>query len=529
MPTKPQTPVYVGGDDPALIEKRRSYEEALERLNRSLDARQKRFFDPAMLGAAQELLSPGKTGSFFEAIGRAAGAYGRGQEGLIKEEQDIARAQLESTQTGLELERQKQADASLESYLQGKKSPAEQPMGGLAIAQAPAGPLADIGQYGIKISPANPDRMTGEEFIRLNRGRMAPQDLMREAQKIEKENIKVTEAGVFNEATGMFYPSPKGELVERQIYGYGPKGEAQTVKVPQATAFMLDQYAAAKDPRYYDLVEQIRSGPPRKTVQFAGQPEVPAPSAALPSKSEMDAAAEAGKELEVGRVKAALKSEEALPGKTEAAQRAFAAAADTERIVKKNPTAFGRLKQQGLVPGILNLVSQGVQTPGGSINVKQLDEFVVQTTGKEGDLVDRQLAARNMAELILAFRRQYFSGYGGGAISDMEQAIVNQLSARLEDDPRTIVGIMNLIKKRSQYDIDESRKWLEFKRENKKANYSDFTESPDYLARQDKYNRAIGKMFGTEPAVPSEQKGTSQFTPEQINAARQRLLGRGAR
>ena len=121
MPTKAQPTVYVGGEDPAVVEKRRAYEEALDRLNRSLDVRQQRMFDPAMLAAAQELLSPGKTGSFWEATGRAAGAYGAGQEKMSKEEQDIAQQQLQTAQMGLELERQRQSDIALESYLQGNE------------------------------------------------------------------------------------------------------------------------------------------------------------------------------------------------------------------------------------------------------------------------------------------------------------------------------------------------------------------------------------------------------------------------
>lgn len=515
MPSKAPAQVYMGGDDPAIVAKRQAYEQALERLSKSLDARQQRMFDPAMLNVAAAFLGPSKTGSFWESLGSAAQGYSRGQEQLIKEEQDIARAQMEAASAGLDIERQKQSDAQLAQYLGGRGQPATLQTAAAEGLPSAAGPLSQ--QQGVQIMPT-PQRMTGQKFIELNRGTMPPRELLKEAEKIDRENMKITESGAFDIATGRFYPAPKGDLVERAIYGYGPKGETQTVKVPSQIAYRLDELAAARDPAYYALVEQIKSGPPR--------PGMPT-GEGLPAASESAARAKAEETRVVGREAAALKTEESLPAKTEAAQRAFSAAVDTERLVKKNPTAFGRLKQSGLMPGILNLVSQGVQTPGGSINIKQLDEFVVQTTGKEGDLVDRKLAARNMAELVLAFRRQYFSGYGGGAISDMEQSIVNQLASAPEDDPKTILSIMNLIKLRSQFDIDENRNWLKFKRENKKANYNDFAESEEYLERQDRYNRKIGKMFGTEPAVPSEQKtpsGSKQgFTPEQINAARDRL------
>lgn len=528
MPKETKQPVYVGGDDPETIAKRQAYEQALDRLSKSLETRQQRMFDPALLKMGMAFLDPGKTGSFWEAAGRAAGAYSEGEEQKIKEEQDIARAQMEAAGMGLELQRQKQGDIALEQFLKGKAAPAGEFKG--AAGESPVGPLSQVGQYGIQIMPPRPGMMTGADFMEVNRGRMAPQELLMKAQEIDQKNLKVTEAGALDQATGMFYPSPKGELVERNVYGYGEKGQPQTVKVPQSTAFLLDSLAAAGDPRYYDLVQQIQSGPPRK------KPEAPAISKGeklevgiaeepkLPSKTEAEIAAKAGEKLEVGRVESALKAEEQQPAKAEAAQRAFAAAADTERIVQKNPNAFGRLKQQGIIPGVLNLVSQGVQTPGGSINIKQLDEFVVQTTGKKGDLMDRQMAARNMAELVLAYRRQYFSGYGGGAISDMEQNIVNQLAARPEDDPNTILGIMKLVKLRSQNDINENRRWLEFKRANKKASYNEFIGSDDYIRRQDAFNQKLGQIFGIEPAIPSEQKAGGKFAPEQVNKARQRVL-----
>ena len=573
MPNKPQSAVYVGGEDPEVVKKRAAYEQAQEKLQQALESRQSRMFDPALLGAATGFLTGSQTGSFWEGLGRAAKGYSAGEQEANKEAQDLAQQQMSAAQTGLEVERQRQSDMALRRYL-GQATPNAPSAGGLPAPAAgglpapgtlsagslpvtgalpaagparpaepseqPKGPLADIGQYGIRFRPADSNRMTGKKFIELNMYTMPAQELLKEAHRIDAENTKTTEAGTVDLAEGTYYPAPKGELVSRQIYGYGPKGETQTVSIPQQTAFILDQLAATGDPRYYDVVEQLKSGPPRKKMQaVTGQPgvtpvEAPEVPAIQPLKtsSEVAASAAAESELQKGRAGSAVKTEEQLPAKNEAAGRAFQAAADTERLVKKNPAAFGVLQRPGVASGILNLVSQGLQTPSGRISIPQLDAFIVQTTGKDGDLVDRQLAARSLAELELAFRRQYFAGYGGGAISDKEQNIILQLTASPLEDPRAIAAKMALIKMRSQYDLDEYRNWVKFQRQNKNLSYTDFIQSDDYLNRLDQYSSKVGKAFGTEPAVPTEKKAqpkTGGFTPEQIKAARDRLLNVGGR
>ena len=568
MPQPNKAQVYMGGDDPAIAAKRQQYEQALERLSKSLETRQQRMFDPRLLNVAMAFLSPEKPGSFWDALAPAAAGYNKGQATLAAEEEAIARAQMEAASTGLDIERQKQADAQLAQYLGGAQTAAPLALqtpptagaepsaplsaGVLPTAQQAPGPLS--AQYGVRIMPPNPNRMTGRQFIELNRWTMPPLELLMKAQEIDQKNLIVTDAFAFDEATGIMYPAPKENLLERQIPDLKQPGKFKSVKLTAQEAYQLDALRSARHPAYLDYVEQLetipeRAAKPDLTKKDTSQLLAPQGAGAtqnvaggLPSISESAAAAKAEETRVVGRETAALKTEESLPAKTEAAQRAFHAAAEIENLAKKTPTAFGRLKQSGLIPGILNLVSQGVQTPGGSISIKQLDEFVVQTTGEEGDLVVRQRAARSFAELMLAFRRQYFAGYGGGAITEGEQRLANNLASAVEDDPRAIVSIMALIKARSQYDLDENRNWIKFKRENKKANYTDFTESDEYLERQDRYNRRIGKMFGIEAAIPTEQKAQSatgrtgttlakpikgRHTPEQIKAARDKLRGVG--
>jgi len=531
MPPKEKTQVYMGGDDPGIVEKRAAYEQALERLSNSLEARKQQFFDPALLNVAKAFLTPTKTGSFFESLAPAAEGYARGQQESADLEEKIARAQMEAAAAGLDIERQKQADAQLARYLGGQPSgqpsaPPSEPTGGLPDRASGVGEYlpkpGPLSQMGIQVMPPRQDRMTGRQFIEMNRGTMPPRELLKQAQEIDQKNVKATDAYIFDEAAGVLYPTPGADLKKRNLRGAGPGGETIGVEVSPRQAFLLDLYEANDDPRYYDLARQIARGP--KTQGPEPEP--------IKGIAESAAAAEAAKVRAVKREEIAAKYEENAPQIAQSARGMKFAASNTEQIVSKRPEIFGILKQPYILNTIANVVSQGLKVKDGTISIPQLDEAVVQITGKKGDLATRKLVTRNIAQTQLEFRRLYFSGYGGGAISDMEQRKADQLSAAIEDDPAAILAISKLIKTRAQFDIDNYKNWLEFKKSNKGANYSDYMESEPYLARLDKFENNLASMFGAEPAVPSEprksqaprkQSGKSEFTPEQIENARARL------
>lgn len=623
MPANPKTPTYIGGEDPAVVEKRRAYDEALDRLSKSLEARQQRTFDPALLGVAMEFLNPGKTGSFWEAAGRAAGAYSGGQEKMFKEEQDIAQQQLQTAQMGMELERQRQQDLRVREYLGGMgpttaapgapvlggpgagplslpaapsagpaaaavgsaAGPLSAPVAGagpsIGLATGPAAPAAagaapGAGQMppaGVAISPGL-KRLTGKDYIRMMMGTAPLPELLKEAARIDAENVKTTEGGVVDLATGRYYAKPTGKMVERMVYF--PGGAAKTMSMNEDQAQALDEAVRNNDPNAYRAVlRTIERGPfagmtspapttvqpsagrmpsgapdltlpppPRATGVAAPLPAPGAPAAAPMSMetaepalsvAESAARAKAGEELEVGRVKSALKTEENLPAQYAASQRAFQASANAQQLAKKYSSAFGLLQDAGLLNGVLGLVSQGIQTPMGSISIPGVEDFVLKMSSDQGltkqQIAVRQMAARDLAEIELAHRRQYFAGYGGGAISDMEQKIVSKLGADLSDRPEVIIAKMQGIKMRAQHDMDEYRKWLEYSDANPKKTYNDFIKTKDFLRRQDQFAEKLGKQFGIEPAIPSEQKAPARagaYTPEQVQAARNRLRGLGA-
>jgi hypothetical protein len=238
---------YLPGEDPDTVEANRRYQEALAKLTESLDTRKNRFFDPTLLAAAAGFLAPTQTGGFGESLGKAAANIGPAEAASQKEEQDILQQKLGLAGQGLELQRLKARDAELGKYLnpQGQApapaptgplagpqaapvngplsapppnlseiraegppaAPTAAPSGALSQANAPAPAPVVVGSpqgaltamqankppgyesvEGIQVAPANPNFMTGRDYVKLNRfdKTKSPGDLIKEGQEIEQ-------------------------------------------------------------------------------------------------------------------------------------------------------------------------------------------------------------------------------------------------------------------------------------------------------------------------------------------------------
>ncbi|HSG19880.1 MAG TPA: hypothetical protein VLA31_03850, partial [Burkholderiaceae bacterium] len=160
-----QTIGYLPGQDPGDMQANEEYQQALQRMLASLDARKNRMFDPTMLAMAQGFLTPTKTGSFGESLGYAVGNLRAAQEEEAKLDQDLAQQQLALAGQGLNLQRQKARERAFESMM--RPTPSEgagEPSG--AVPGAPAGPVAPVaatapagaGEVADRVAQAAPER-----------------------------------------------------------------------------------------------------------------------------------------------------------------------------------------------------------------------------------------------------------------------------------------------------------------------------------------------------------------------------------
>lgn len=532
---------YLPPTDPAAVEANRVYQEALQRLNQSLDLRKNRMFDPMLLAAAKGFLAPTQTGSFTESLGRVAGGVGEAQDRLIAEQQQEAKQRLDVASAGLELERLKQRERAIGSFLgepgglaaaPSGPGPAAAPSGGPAAAPAgglptaaPAGGLPggapaagglpgakppgfeDV--QGIQTMPANPEFMSGRDYISLNRferGKSFP-ELLKEAQKMDQDRFVTKEGGVQDMRSGMFYPFPKGEQVERQIYG-------QTYKIDSKRAALLDMYAGSNDPRYHALARQIVEGPPREGAK-PGETAEGRPLSEEEKKVKLTE--EEARATQLGKTGA--EREAAVKDLSSTARRIYGITGRVENALNESKDFFGIFQRPGLMSSIGNLVSQGLQTPGGSINLPGIQQAVTQNLPgiRQKDLDNIQTAAADLAELELLFTRLYLQGQG--AVTEGERRIVQRIPGGVANSPEVLRTRMSLLKERSQYDMDIANAWSAWSDKHPGQSYLKFERSDMYKDLTRKFEERLAVLEKRAPALPTPQREQAQG----LSAARQRV------
>lgn len=225
---------YIPGEDPAAIQANKAYQDALERLNKALESRQNRMFDPTMLALAEGFLTPGRTGSFGEALGTAAGKMRAAEEQEGKTEMELAQAKLGLAERGIALEQQRQRERQYQQYFGGTGAapgassavagapsegvPRGAPSGGAAGQQPEArlseamGDTVTRGMVGLQVFPPTQNLVTSRSLLmqRYREGKMSLGDALAEAAKLENDRYVFRDNSVLDKLTGRMFFSPTG-------------------------------------------------------------------------------------------------------------------------------------------------------------------------------------------------------------------------------------------------------------------------------------------------------------------------------
>lgn len=508
MAKAPSTFGYLPGNEPEVQEANLAYQEALQRMNEALSARQNRFLDPQMLALAQGFLAPTQTGGFGESLGMAAKNVREAQLQEEKEEREIAEARLGLAGRGLEVERLRQRDKEF-ARLMGPP-----PTGPLTTELGKQGPLS-VGPKGfenvegIPVAPPNPNFITSRQYLGM--ARLDPSvsitSAMEKAQELDRKRYEVKEGGVQDLATGLFYSFPKGELVERQIFGY-----PGTYKIDSRSAALLDFYAAQGDPRYHDLAKRLMEGPKAPPKPGEVKPGEPKPEEKAEAKIE-------GR----GRIASTAETKAEEAGATETAQQrakaqeqerkdTIAAGSDApsrlgvyrqlDQIASGQNAAliFGIFERPGVFANIMKLVETGVGTPGFTIGIPAIRD-VLTNAGLDQNMINQsQFALSLMANVQLQMSRLQ---QGQGAVSDFERTLFASAAIARTDNPETIKAKLDLLRARAEFDREVAKAVRGFK-----GNIDDFKSSDAYADMVQRYENKLGtivqdRLGGKPPERPT--------------------------
>jgi hypothetical protein len=511
MATSKETIGYLPGQDPGDIAVTREYQEALQTMLDSLDARKNQMFDPQLLALAEGFLKPTQTGSFGESLGYAAAGARQAGEVEAKRARELAEARLGLAGQQVGIQRQKARERMFQQAMgeptgvpaaagEGEGAPtpsagATGPSGGpvgasdvaAGVAQAGAGRLTG----GIQLSPPDKSFPTYRQFMAQQA--QDPSVSFAEASKrwqdLQSKRMELRETGAFDRATGMFYPTPKAEAVERQIAG-------QTYKVPSNWALQYD----SADPRTRRMMEQqFLSGGAE-----AGAEPGATPGAAGPKSESQRALEKIQRETRAQKLAetAAQREAEAIP-RLDTARRLDQTSRRLMGYVSRSSQAFGIFQKPGVMPAIATLINEGITAGSTRIALGGFEDAMRKADKniKQADLDNISRAVGDFAELELQFRRLYLTGQG--AVSNMEAEVVRRVPGSVSDSARALMTKTKLLQMRAQHEIKVGETWREMKRQNPELSYLDFEMSPVYENMVKQYDDALLKEFGDESTPPA--------------------------
>ena len=361
---------------------------------------------------------------------------------------------------------------------------------------------------------------------------------MQRAAQIDRENQVVREGGVFDPTSGRFFPS-KFEQVEFEVF------PGQTFTIPQGAALELSRLAREGNlPKYNELANRIirrqattpaatpATTPATTPAATPAASVAPAAQAVAPTRAGAEAAApsaDAGRirsreeikarerqtELDQAEAKtraealakAAAEKEAGVQESEDNARRIFGGANRVLDYLKASPNYFGLFARPGLISAVGKLIKEGIQTPGGTLNLAGFEDAVRSAMPgvKQSDLDNLQLAAAELAEIELAFTRLYLAKQG--AVTEGERKIVRAIPGSVSNSPEVLRTRLSLLSSRAQYDIDVADAFRQWQQKNPGQSYLKFErDSEEYKQIKKNFEAETERIFGGIRAVPTRER-----------------------
>ena len=487
-----------------LREQQQALNSQMELLRKSAEKRMNPVFDPALMAAAAGFSKPTKTGGFGESLGYAMENYAAESEKELARKQANDKTMLERLQQQQKMQNQnllfenelRRAGYSPEEITTLSSGPAggAVPAGG-APAGSPAGGSPAEGSAPAGGAKRQRQPITQRDVdIALMLGDTDRAKQYMEQLKFERDRFISTPQGLVDKDSGKVVDTG----VESTI-----KTSLPFVGVDEVTTKQLAEIRA--------LDKKYPSGSPERAPQFAryyydngiGGASYTPPVEGRPAVFSMRTASE--------READKLQNAENIKKQTESLQKSkdkIYADADNARPMlnsanfvykfatdPKTQGAFGVLSQGDVGGAIGTLVSEGLSTPGGGIKIAGIENAVRLIKGTPDEIRAAQQVASNYAELELAYRNKYFTGTGGGAISDKEQAVVQRIGGGLSDTAQVAAAKAEIVQARARFDQAMGTKFYDWEEKNPNKSLQAFKRSPEYKGLVDNFDLHMDKLF----------------------------------
>lgn len=444
------------------------------KLREALDTRQNQLFDPVLLAMSQGFLAPTKTGSFGEVLGNVAAQVGPAQQAEEKRAQEIASMKMELAQRELGQRQAARGEAMFREML---------PRTGTRDIKAPEGAPVAGDMFMPSRDPASlvNQAQSQRPITSADIARLAAIPGMESKAKILQDMIKDDRERFTISMNGIVFDRDKQQYLNLEIPGQ--KQEPFTTRFGrfEMTPYEYSQYkqaeAAGQGKEWLD--------------KFRGVTPSAAPSkpAVRPTVAEATAEAEAAKTKATETAKAEVsRTQEMIDAGKDATSRL--ASYSALRSIASRPDSkeiFGIFNRPDFGSALLNLIQEGVQSPGTTTIRAGALEDTLRNIGLPQEQIDRyRFGLSVMANIQL---QQAKLAAGQGAISNFERDLFASATLSPKDNPGTILAKLNMLEARANYDKQRAA----YLRKNK-MDADEFMDTPEGQRLSQSYLNQISRI-----------------------------------
>ena len=377
-------------------------------------------------------------------------------------------------------------------------------------------PVASVSEDdgGVQIMPANPNYMTVDEYVHLNRlSGKSLGELVKEGMELERKNLEVKDSGTTNLRTGKFYASQSAPE-EIQIFGEGYNGA--TFKVSKSVALKLYQLQRENNEAGYKALADSATG--RTFGRPAGSKPVTGGSVedrALATKqAEALAAATTAIEIE-NRQNFATRGKDASEMLATAnVMRSFTADPNFSKMT-------GILSNDKISSGIALLFRDGIGGKNFSIGIPAIEDIM-----RNAGLTKEQQATYRTFLMYTAQMQLNAEKAMKGSTTERERLILGNANISPQDTAEAVRRKADLLTTKAQFDRQAARAFKA-----SKMTADEFLDSPQYMGMYDQYFEdisgiATGLKSYQKPAAAAPAGAPAAGAPpvsDPIKAAQERV------
>ena len=463
------------------------YQSALERIQAALTARENPSIDPMMLAMAQGFLTPGRTGSFAEGLGGAAGNVIPVMAQRQKEAMDNAQMRLQLAQAEREQANLTAATKEFRGITSGVPSVGQ--TSATPTGQTSATPSAGADK-GVG-TPPNVYPVTIQKALdfaaRFPNQKALAEQLM-QAAKMGLDRFAMSQNGiVFDKISGQYLNIDiPGQTQSPYSTPYGSfnmtPNDYSNYRKAQGAGLGKEWIDAYREGKPFD-VDSFKSSSEKPSVEKPEAPSDKAPK--MLSISEQETKNLAEKKL------AEKTAEATVDTTTQAKTRGFAATGliplynRAEGILKKNQKlkeSLGVLEKGDFMSAIGTVADEGVQVGSVRVNIPSFRKIASQYSQDPKTIND----LAELAQIESMWQFQQRQGLGSGtSVSNFEQQMVNQMGPNIKDPYDAYLRKLAFMKAKADFDREVGKKLV------KGVQYEDFENTPEFEEIFDRYQKKI--------------------------------------